>query len=96
MGTRDGTAPEEVAFYYPLRPDLAMILLPTMYQLRPTDTNLLLGLNDTVAWESRQFLVAKTAGLLQRYRQADRACLVPPTWQDLVEQECPGTGPSET
>ncbi len=87
MGTRDGTAPEEVAFYYPLTPNLAIILLPTMYQLRPTDTNSLLGLNDAVAWESRQFLVAKTPGLLQRYRRADRDCLVPPTWQDLVDQE---------
>lgn len=85
MGTRDGTPPKEVAFYYPLGPELAMILLPTMYKLRATDTSLLLGLNDAVAWESRQFLVAKTADTLQRYGRADRASLVPPTWSDFVE-----------
>ena len=88
MDTRDGTAPKEVAFYYPLTPNLAMILLPKMYQLHSTDTTELLpGLNDAIAWESRQFLVAKTPDLLQCYQRADRDSRVPPRWQDLVDQE---------
>ena len=56
LATHDGTAPSEVALYYPLTPSLAMILSPKSLNLRPAIARVaapcVRELNDLIAWKS--------------------------------------------
>lgn len=80
LSDRDGSPPEELAFYYPLAPDLALILSPREFKLRPINSKTFEDLNDLIAWESRHFLIAKSVATLQKYT-ADRTHVSPPTCQ---------------
>ena len=71
LGTKDGTAPEEIALYYPLSPALGMILAPRTLDLGsmaadPTATGIV-GLNELIVAASPRFLVADSDSLLQAY-----------------------------
>ena len=80
LSNRDGSPPEELAFYYPLAPDLALLLSPREFKLRPINSKTFEELNDLIAWESRHFLIAQSVATLQIYT-ADRAQVSPPTCQ---------------
>ena len=72
LGNKDGRPPEELAFYYPLSPNLAMILAPKSLELRAVFTKFDIAatneINDLIAWESGQFLIARSSDQLTRYK----------------------------
>ena len=72
LGTKNGTPPTKLAFYYPLYPSLAMILAPKSLELRAVLTELDIGStnerNDLMASESEQFIVAKSRDQLTKYK----------------------------
>ena len=72
LGNKDGRPPEELAFYYPLSPNLAMILAPKSLELRAVFTKFDIAatneINDLIAWESGQFLIARSPDQLTRYK----------------------------
>ena len=72
LTNRDGRPPEELAFYYPLSPNLAIILAPKSLDLRAVLTKFDIAatneLNDFIAWESRHFLIASSPDQLERYK----------------------------
>ena len=72
LGNKDGRPPEELAFYYPLSPNLAMILAPKSLELRAVFTKFDIEatneINDLIAWESGQFLIARSSDQLTRYK----------------------------
>ena len=60
LGTGDGSETKELAFYYPLSPQLSCVLAPKTYRLRSgsISSDIVQELNALIAWESKQFLVA--------------------------------------
>ena len=68
MGARDGRETTELALYYPLGPDLSCIVVPKECTFRSAGIPraVVEELNDLIAWESRNFLVAKSVGALER------------------------------
>ena len=72
LGNKDGRPPEELAFYYPLSPNLAMILAPKSLELRAVFTKFDIAatneINDLIVWESGQFLIARSSDQLTRYK----------------------------
>ena len=72
LTNRDGRPPEELAFYYPLSPNLAMILAPKSLELGAIltkfDIEATNELNDFIACESRHFLIASSPDQLKRYK----------------------------
>ena len=72
LGNKEGRPPEELAFYYPLSPNLAMILAPTSLESRAILTKFDISatneINDLIAWESGQFLIARSPDQLTRYK----------------------------
>ena len=68
MGTGDGRETTELVLYYPLGPDLSCLVVPKEYKLRSSSIphEVVKELNDRVAWESENFLVANSDGVLQR------------------------------
>ena len=72
LTNRDGRPPEELAFYYPLSPNLAMILAPTSLESRAILTKFDISatneINDLIAWESGQFLIARSPDQLTRHK----------------------------
>ena len=87
FGTRDNTPTEELVLYYPLSPKLAMVLAPKEMDLGASLS--LLGesevweLNDLIAWEAREILVAKTSNMLARY---ERPRTSPPALMRVLTQ----------
>ena len=77
LTNRDGRPPKELSFYYPLSPNLAMILAPKPLDLRAVLTKFDIAatneLNDFIAWESRQFLIARFPDRLERYKLKSNA-----------------------
>ena len=67
LATRDGSPPEELAFYYPLAPDLAIILSPREFKLKPINCEMFEELNDLIAWKSKHFVISNTVTMLQKY-----------------------------
>ena len=67
LGTGDGSETKELAFYYPLSPQLSCVLAPKTYRLRSGSISfdIVQELNALVAWESKQFLVANSDADLQ-------------------------------
>ena len=67
LGTGDSRETSELAFYYPLSPSLSCVLAPKASGLRSSDisTGTVEDLNDLMAWESSEFLVAHTDDVLQ-------------------------------
>ena len=61
LGTGDGRETEELAFCYPLSPQLSCVLAPKTYRFRSgsISRDIVQELNALIAWESKQFLVAK-------------------------------------
>ena len=80
LATQDDVPPEELAFYYPLAPDLAIIVSREDYKLRALDPKTFEQLNDFVAWNSQHFLISDSVTILEKYT-ADRAHVSPPTCQ---------------
>ena len=87
LGNRDGTIPEHLAFYYPLSPNLAMILAPKSLELSGvltkfdfTATN---ELNDLIAWEARHFLISRSPDQLTRYKS--KSHIQPPSLSFLPD-----------
>ena len=72
LGDKDGRPPEELAFYYPLSPNLAMILAPKSLKSRAVLTKFDIAatneLNDLIAWESGQLLIARSPDQLTRHK----------------------------
>ena len=72
LGDKDGRPPEELAFYYPLSPNLAMILAPKSLELHAIlskfDSAATNELNDLMAWESGQLLIARSPDQLTRHK----------------------------
>ena len=72
LGNKDGGPPEELAFYYPLSPNLAMILAPKSLELRAVLTKFDIAeadeINDLIAWESGQLLIARSPDQLTRHK----------------------------
>ena len=68
LGTGDSRATTELAFYYPLSPRLACLISPIEYGLisREIPNEIVEELNDLIAWESNEFLVANSEEALQR------------------------------
>lgn len=67
LGTGDSSETTELAFYYPLSPSLSCVIAPKDLKLRSTDIPIGTAedLNDLMAWEAADFLVAETDGVLQ-------------------------------
>ena len=67
LGTGDGSETKELAFYYPLSPQLSCVLAPKIYRLRSESisSDIVQELNSLIAWESKQFLVANSDTDLQ-------------------------------
>ena len=67
LGTGDSSETTELAFYYPLSPSLSCVIAPKDLKLRSTDIPIgtVEDLNDLMAWEAADFLVAETGGVLQ-------------------------------
>ena len=72
LGNKDGRPPEELAFYYPLSPNLAMILAPKSLELHAVLTKFDIAatneINNLIAWKSGQFLIARSPDQLIRYK----------------------------
>ena len=72
LGNRDGSPPEHLAFYYPLSPNLAMILAPKSLELSGVLGKFVFTaaneLNDLIAWEARHFLISRSPDQLTRYK----------------------------
>ena len=68
LGTGDSRATAELAFYYPLSPRLACLISPKEYELscKEIPNAIVEELNDLMAWESNEFLVADSEGVLNR------------------------------
>ena len=62
MGTGDSRETTELVLYYPLTPDLSCLVVPKEHNLCSVQISggVVDTLNDIVAWESRNFLVAKS------------------------------------
>ena len=58
LGTGDGSAPEDLAFYYPLSPVLSCLVSSKKYGLLGGEIpcGIVEGLNELISWESKQFL----------------------------------------
>ncbi len=84
MGTGDDTGAKEVVFYYPLSPSLSCVLAPKEYRLRSMrlSTCIVKDLNDLIAWESEQFLVAMSDKDLMSLPQKESS-MRPPTGRIL-------------
>lgn len=67
LGSGDSSPTEELAFYYPLSPNLACIISPKHYGLvsRDIPEETVEELNRLVAWKSNEFLVASSEETLQ-------------------------------
>ena len=67
MGAEGGRETTELALYYPLGPDLSCLVVPRECKLRSAGIprSIVEELNDLIAWESRNFLVANSIGALQ-------------------------------
>ncbi len=61
-----------LAFYYPLSPNLAMILAPKSLELHAVLTKFDIAatneINNLIAWKSGQFLIARSPDQLIRYK----------------------------
>ena len=68
LGTGDSRATTELAFYYPLAPRLACLISPKEYELQCEEISneIVEELNDLMAWESNEFLVADSERVLNR------------------------------
>ena len=57
----------ELALYYPLTPNLSCLVSPREYKLSSADISsaIVRELNDLIAWESHQFLIANSDTVLQ-------------------------------
>ena len=69
MSTGDDSSPNELVMFYPLAPDLAMLLSPKKYGLKSTEVSskIVNELNEFIAWKSSQFLVAASGEYLRNY-----------------------------
>ncbi len=67
MGTGDSNETTELALYYPLTPNLSCLVSPREYKLSSADISsaIVRELNDLIAWESHQFLIANSDTVLQ-------------------------------
>ncbi len=85
MGTGDGSETKELAFYYPLSPYLSCVLSPKTYRLRSGSitSEIVQELNDLIAWESKQFLVAKSDADLQNL--ANKPSLSRPSTRRIID-----------
>ena len=96
LATHDGTAPSEVALYYPLTPSLAMILSPKSLDLRPAIARAaapcVRELNDLIAWKSARFLVGRSHTLLRPY--IPPATVPPPSPLEILRGRPPARTPT--
>ena len=67
LGGEGEEPPTDLALYYPLTPNLGMILAPQGYSLAAVDSTTVRELNDLMAYESAEFLVAQSADSLEVY-----------------------------
>ena len=69
MGTGDDSPQKELALYYPLSPDLSILLSPREYKLRSMNvtSEIVNELNEFIAWKSSQLLVAASSDVLQKF-----------------------------
>ena len=71
LSTDDGTAPPEIALYYPLSPILGMILAPkdlaVAQRFAGEEASRIVYLNGLIARKSEHFLVADSASALEPY-----------------------------
>ena len=67
LGTGDSRETSELAFYYPLSPSLSCVIAPKAFGLQSSDisSGTVEDLNDLMAWESSEFLIAHTDDVLQ-------------------------------
>ena len=67
MGAEGSQATKELVLYYPLKPDLACLVVPREYKLCSQEISgeLAEALNDVVAWGSRNFLAATSKEILE-------------------------------
>ena len=67
LGTGDSRETSDLAFYYPLSPNLSCVIAPKAFGLQSSDipAETVEDLNDLMAWESSDFLVACTDDVLQ-------------------------------
>ena len=66
VGTGDSQETTDLVWYYPLKPNLACLVVPKEYNLRSVQISgeVVEALNDVVAWESRNFLAATSKEIL--------------------------------
>ena len=69
LGNGDGRETKELAFYYPLSPQLSCVLAPKTYGFRSgsISSDIVQELNTLIAWKSKQFLVANSDTDLQNF-----------------------------
>ena len=76
LRNKDGRPSEKLALYYPLSPNLAMILAPKSLELRAVLTKFDIvatnELNDLMAWKSGESLIARSPEQLTRYKSQKR------------------------
>ena len=84
MGTGDSQETTELILYYPLKPDLACLVVPKEYNLHCVQISgeAVEALNDVVAWESRNFLVATSKEILEH--AIDRQSSTRPSGFDIL------------
>ena len=68
MGTGDGRETTELALYYPLSPCVSCLVVPKEFRQHSVSIpgEIVYKLNDLIAWESSNFWVANSDGVLQQ------------------------------
>ncbi|MYC29507.1 MAG: DUF4238 domain-containing protein [Chloroflexi bacterium] len=67
LGPGDGRQTTELALFYPVSPDISCLVVPRNYEVHSAviPGNVIEELNALVAWESENFLIAKSNKRLQ-------------------------------
>lgn len=68
--TDDETPPDDLVLYYPILPNLAVLIAPKQYGFRSMNVcrQTVQELNDFIAWKSRHFLVGHSSRDLQSFK----------------------------
>ena len=84
LGTEDNRETTELTLYYPLSPSLSCLISPKEYGICSADipSEVVEELNDLIAWESNDFLVANSDRVLQHIVKKPRLTR-PPTCRIL-------------
>ena len=70
MATDDESPPDDLVLYYPISPNLAVLIAPKQFRFRSREVcrQIVQQLNEFIAWKSRHFLVGYSRRDLQTFK----------------------------